>query len=77
MNLQNFDCEGERPHFYVYCVRPCNSVQVGKLRVRCTECKQGALTLHRDPCNWPDVLNPHQVCSSIVDYAVLSISLLQ
>ncbi|KAK4293491.1 hypothetical protein Pmani_033812 [Petrolisthes manimaculis] len=60
-DLKSFDSEGERPHFYVYCVRPCNSVQVGKLRVRCAECKQGALTLHQDPCNWQDVLNPHQI----------------
>ncbi|KAG7160485.1 E3 ubiquitin-protein ligase parkin-like [Homarus americanus] len=60
-DLKTYDGSGERPHFYVYCVRPCNSVQVGKLRVRCASCKQGALTLHRDPCNWQDVLNPGQV----------------
>ena len=29
--------------------------------MRCATCKQGALTLHRDPCNWQDVLNPGQV----------------
>lgn len=60
-DLMTSDGERERPHFYVYCVKPCNSVQVGKLRVRCVSCKQGALTLHRDPCNWQDVLNPGQI----------------
>ncbi|CAL4258333.1 unnamed protein product, partial [Meganyctiphanes norvegica] len=53
--------EGETPHFYVYCMKPCSSVRVGKLRVRCSLCKQGAITLHRDPCNWQDVLTPGQV----------------
>ncbi|XP_042236947.1 LOW QUALITY PROTEIN: E3 ubiquitin-protein ligase parkin-like [Homarus americanus] len=63
-DLKTYDGSGERPHFYVYCVRPCNSVQVGKLRVRCASCKQGALTLHRDPCNWQDVLNPGQISAT-------------
>nr|XP_027213284.1 E3 ubiquitin-protein ligase parkin-like [Penaeus vannamei] len=60
-DLKSYDGMGERPHFYVYCVVPCNSVQVGKLRVRCASCKQGALTLHRDPCNWEDVLQPGKI----------------
>lgn len=60
---QSVDGSKERPHFYVYCSKPCNSVQVGKLRVRCAVCKQGALTVHRDPCNWQDVLNKGQVGS--------------
>ncbi|XP_071529751.1 E3 ubiquitin-protein ligase parkin isoform X2 [Panulirus ornatus] len=63
-DLKTSDGIGERPHFYVYCVRPCNSVQVGKLRVRCSSCRQGALTLHRDPCNWQDVLNPGQISAT-------------
>ncbi|XP_068232620.1 E3 ubiquitin-protein ligase parkin isoform X2 [Palaemon carinicauda] len=63
-DLKTNDGIGERPHFYVYCVKPCNSVRVGKLRVRCATCKQGALTLHRDPCNWQDVLNPRQITAT-------------
>ncbi|XP_066982416.1 E3 ubiquitin-protein ligase parkin [Macrobrachium rosenbergii] len=63
-DLKTNDGIGERPHFYVYCVKPCNSVRVGKLRVRCVTCKQGALTLHRDPCNWQDVLNPRQITAT-------------
>ncbi|KAK7075810.1 Park2p [Halocaridina rubra] len=62
--LKTNDGFGERPHFYVYCVRPCNTVRVGKLRVRCSTCKQGALTLHRDPCNWQDVLTPGQITAT-------------
>lgn len=59
--LKSVDGSSERPHFYVYCSKPCNSVQVGKLRVRCALCKQGTLTLHRDPCNWQDVLKEGQI----------------
>lgn len=61
MDLKASGKEGETPHFYVYCMRPCGSVRVGKLRVRCSLCKQGAITLHRDPCNWQDVLSPGQI----------------
>lgn len=63
-DLKSVDRSSERPHFYVYCSKPCNSVQVGKLRVRCALCKQGALTLHRDPCNWQDVLNKGQISAT-------------
>ncbi|KAF2368820.1 Ubiquitin domain [Trinorchestia longiramus] len=52
---------GERPHFYVYCVQPCGGVKVGKLRVRCSCCKQGAVTLRDDPTCWRDVLVPKQI----------------
>ncbi|XP_019519794.1 PREDICTED: E3 ubiquitin-protein ligase parkin-like [Hipposideros armiger] len=31
--------------FYVYCKGPCQSVQPGKLRVRCGTCRQATLTL--------------------------------
>lgn len=62
--LKSVDGTKERPHFYVYCSKPCNSVQVGKLRVRCAVCKQGALTVHRDPCNWQDVLNKGQISAT-------------
>ncbi|KAA0201623.1 hypothetical protein HAZT_HAZT007324 [Hyalella azteca] len=52
---------GERPHFYVFCSRPCRGVRVGKLRVRCNRCAQGAVTLHEDPTCWKDVLTPKQI----------------
>ena len=50
------DSVTERPHFYVYCMKPCATVTVGKLRVRCSTCKQGAVTLLSDPSCWGDVL---------------------
>nr|KAF6507408.1 parkin RBR E3 ubiquitin protein ligase [Rousettus aegyptiacus] len=31
--------------FYVYCKGPCQTVQPGKLRVRCSTCRQATLTL--------------------------------
>nr|CAI9708264.1 unnamed protein product [Rangifer tarandus platyrhynchus] len=33
--------------FYVYCKGPCQGVQPGKLRARCTTCQQATLTLAR------------------------------
>lgn len=44
--------------FYVYCAAKscCKSMQPGKLRVRCFSCKEGAIIVSRDPCNWQDVL---------------------
>nr|XP_055026846.1 E3 ubiquitin-protein ligase parkin [Misgurnus anguillicaudatus] len=53
--------------FYVFCKTVCKSIQPGKLRVRCKDCKQGTLTLSRGPCCWDDVLFPnkiHGVCQS-------------
>ena len=38
------------PHpdrFYVYCKRPCNQMRPGKLRVRCSLCKDGGFVLQR------------------------------
>ncbi|KAM3606489.1 uncharacterized protein V6R79_017307 [Siganus canaliculatus] len=41
--------------FFVYCKR-CQSIERGKLRVRCRSCRQTTLTLSRDPSCWDDVL---------------------
>ncbi|KAG8227641.1 hypothetical protein J437_LFUL008718 [Ladona fulva] len=45
-----------RAHFFVYC-GVCKSIRTGKLRVRCSACKEGAFTVERDPCCWEDVLD--------------------
>lgn len=50
-----------RAHFYIYCSAPCKSVEAGKLRVRCASCKNGAVTVDRDPQCWPDVLLPQRI----------------
>lgn len=47
-------------HFYVYCPT-CKDFKTGKLRVRCHFCKSGAFTVHSDPQNWTDVLQPKQI----------------
>ncbi|XP_076976906.1 E3 ubiquitin-protein ligase parkin isoform X2 [Tamandua tetradactyla] len=54
--------------FYVYCKGPCQAVQPGKLRVRCSTCKQTTLTLAQGPSCWEDVLIPNQMsgeCQSL------------
>ncbi|XP_023336110.1 E3 ubiquitin-protein ligase parkin [Eurytemora carolleeae] len=53
--------ETKKAHFYVWCNSPCNSLQAGKLRVRCSKCGEGAITLDRDPCDWDDVLKPNRI----------------
>ncbi|KAI0210323.1 E3 ubiquitin-protein ligase parkin [Lamellibrachia satsuma] len=56
-----------RVRFHVYCTRVCHDVQPGKLRVRCTKCKQGTLTVFQGPNEWGDVLTPgriHGECQS-------------
>ena len=47
-----------KAHFYVYC-KNCQprTFQEGKLRVRCFQCKEGSILIHRDPCGWADVLD--------------------
>ncbi|XP_037673521.1 E3 ubiquitin-protein ligase parkin isoform X2 [Choloepus didactylus] len=47
--------------FYVYCKGPCQGVQPGKLRVRCSTCKQATLTLAQGPSCWEDVLVPNRM----------------
>lgn len=49
-----------RAHFYVYCSN-CDKLAPGKLRVRCSICRGGAFTVHRDPENWTDVLKSHRI----------------
>ena len=48
-----------KAHFWVYCSdTECGrTIQPGKLRVRCESCKEGAIIVKSDPCNWDDVLN--------------------
>ncbi|KAI5719081.1 hypothetical protein M8J76_004808 [Diaphorina citri] len=50
-----------KAHFYVYCNNVCKSLQTGKLRVRCAQCKSGAVIVDRDPQSWSDVLEPRQI----------------
>ncbi|XP_069792248.1 E3 ubiquitin-protein ligase parkin [Narcine bancroftii] len=47
--------------FYVYCKTVCKAVQPGKLRVRCSTCQQGTLTLTMDPTCWEDVLGKNRM----------------
>ncbi|XP_041645481.1 E3 ubiquitin-protein ligase parkin isoform X2 [Cheilinus undulatus] len=52
--------------FFVYC-KSCRSIQPGKLRVRCSCCKQTTLTLSRGPSCWDDVLirgRIHGICQT-------------
>ncbi|KAJ3653399.1 hypothetical protein Zmor_012653 [Zophobas morio] len=51
---------GTKVHFFVYCPT-CKGLKNGKLRVRCHFCKSGAFTVHADPQNWTDVLEPKQI----------------
>ena len=52
-----------KAHFWVYCSRiECGrTLQPGKLRVRCVSCKEGAIIVKSDPCNWDDVLNAGRI----------------
>ncbi|XP_046391849.1 E3 ubiquitin-protein ligase parkin isoform X1 [Ischnura elegans] len=56
------DRDRNRAHFFVYC-GVCKGVRRGKLRVRCSACKEGAFTVERDPCCWEDVLDRKDVAS--------------
>ncbi|XP_078086258.1 E3 ubiquitin-protein ligase parkin isoform X3 [Mustelus asterias] len=59
----HFETPGSKPYsrFYVYCKAMCKAVQPGKLRVRCSTCQQGTLTLTRDPSCWEDVLERNRI----------------
>ena len=35
--------------------------QPGKLRVRCSVCREGAVVVVSDPCSWEDVLQPARI----------------
>lgn len=49
-----------KAHFYVHCSQ-CGLLCNGKLRVRCSVCRGGAFTVHRDPASWDDVLKPNRI----------------
>ncbi|XP_038659451.1 E3 ubiquitin-protein ligase parkin isoform X2 [Scyliorhinus canicula] len=59
----HFETSGSRTYsrFYVYCKAVCKEIQPGKLRVRCSTCQQGTLTLTRDPTCWEDVLEKNRI----------------
>ncbi|XP_063974598.1 E3 ubiquitin-protein ligase parkin isoform X1 [Diachasmimorpha longicaudata] len=59
--IESSDRRGKRAHFYVYCAAPCKSIEPGKLRVRCSSCSSGAVTVDRDPQSWTDVLLPNRI----------------
>lgn len=44
----------------VYCPS-CQSIQPGRMRVRCATCKETAVILSRDPRSWSDVLTPNAI----------------
>ena len=46
----------KKAHFYVYCSLEGHGMREGKLRVRCATCKDGAVLVEKDPCDWDDVL---------------------
>lgn len=50
--------------FYVFCKNFCKAVKPGKLRVRCSVCKQGTLTLARVSFVW--------MCFKVLEYMEMS-----
>ncbi|XP_037819241.1 E3 ubiquitin-protein ligase parkin [Lucilia sericata] len=66
-NIPEENRERSKAHFYVHCSQ-CNKLCKGKLRVRCSLCKGGAFTVHRDPECWDDVLKSRRIrghCESL------------
>ncbi|CAD7083227.1 unnamed protein product [Hermetia illucens] len=59
-NISEEEREKTRAHFFVHCSQ-CAKLCKGKLRVRCSLCKGGAFTVHRDPECWDDVLKPRRI----------------
>ncbi|XP_044001984.1 E3 ubiquitin-protein ligase parkin [Aphidius gifuensis] len=55
------DDDKKRAHFYIYCSKPCKNVEAGKLRVKCSLCSSGAVTVDRDPQSWQDVLKKNRI----------------
>ncbi|RWS31455.1 E3 ubiquitin-protein ligase parkin-like protein [Leptotrombidium deliense] len=49
-----------KSHFFVYC-SSCKNIKSGKLRVRCSKCKENSLVVSRDPKCWEDVLTPGKI----------------
>ncbi|XP_055911271.1 E3 ubiquitin-protein ligase parkin [Eupeodes corollae] len=60
VNISEENRERTRAHFFVHCSQ-CSKLCRGKLRVRCSLCKGGAFTVHRDPECWDDVLQPKRI----------------
>ncbi|XP_037934192.1 E3 ubiquitin-protein ligase parkin isoform X2 [Teleopsis dalmanni] len=60
VNINEEDRERTKAHFFVHCTQ-CNKLCRGKLRVRCSLCKGGAFTVHRDPECWDDVLKSRRI----------------
>ncbi|CAB4031840.1 E3 ubiquitin- ligase parkin-like [Paramuricea clavata] len=46
---------GRQSYFYVYC-KTCKRLTQGKLRCRCSSCKEGSFVLTQGPNCWEDVL---------------------
>lgn len=53
--------ESQKTHFYVFCKKPCGAMAPGKLRVRCSQCKDSSFVLDRGPGGWEDVLTPRHM----------------
>ena len=56
-----------KANFFVYC-NECNDLNAGKLRVRCSQCKEGSIIISREPQKWEDVLNKDMIngtCQSV------------
>ncbi|XP_028417473.1 E3 ubiquitin-protein ligase parkin-like isoform X3 [Dendronephthya gigantea] len=46
---------GKQSFFFVYC-KTCKKLTQGKLRCRCSNCKEGSFVLSQGPNGWDDVL---------------------
>ena len=46
---------GKQSYFFVYC-KTCKKLARGKLRCRCSDCKEGSFVLTQGPNGWEDVL---------------------
>ncbi|KAH8327610.1 hypothetical protein KR074_002853 [Drosophila pseudoananassae] len=67
LNITDEERVRAKAHFFVHCSQ-CDKLCNGKLRVRCSLCKGGAFTVHRDPECWNDVLKSRRIpghCESL------------